>query len=266
MQHSAELERNSFAPVTLLICWNITTPHFVCSPFMSGSRLRRQEEGWGAPLVWGWGASFGAKPRHRHHRHIGTGCLGPRAPSVLVVRVLSGAVPSSKTHTEPLSSFVRRSNLMFQLYACHWMLTPNTGPRVPFENYPLYIGRGRGGGVYDADLAPLLIFLQQGTLTHSKLTQYRPLVRIFSFSFKSKIKKCQKSSSNNWIENICWAVKHLKEFKTSATCLVNGNPLSLHKAAIALVITKLFQPTNQGQKDIDFCLGGCYPCLVHHRC
>ena len=118
MQHSAELERNSFAPVTLLICWNITTPHFVCSPFMSGSRLRRQEEGWGAPLVWGWGASFGAKPRHRHHRHIGTGCLGPRAPSVLVVRVLSGAVPSSKTHTVPLSSFVRRSNLMFQLYLC----------------------------------------------------------------------------------------------------------------------------------------------------
>ena len=134
MQHNAELERNSFAPVTLLICWNITTPHFVCSPFMSGSRLRRQEEGWGAPLVWGWGASFGAKPRHRHHRHIGTGCLGPRAPSVLVVRVLSGAVPSSKTHTVPLSSFVRRSNLMFQLCACHWMLTSDTGPRVPFEN------------------------------------------------------------------------------------------------------------------------------------
>ena len=96
---------------------------FVCSPFMSGSRLRRQEEGWGAPpwlgVVGGRKASFGAKPRHRHHRHIGTGCLGPRAPSVLVVRVLSGAVPSSKTHTVPLSSFVRRSNLMFQLCACH---------------------------------------------------------------------------------------------------------------------------------------------------
>ena len=73
------------------------------------------------------------------------------------------------------------------------MLTSDTGPRVPFENYPVYIGGGRGGGFYDADLALLLIFLQQGTLTHSKLTQYRPLVRIFSFSFKSKINLLPKS-------------------------------------------------------------------------
>ena len=151
MQHSTELERKSFAPVILLICRNITTPHFVCSPFMSGSRLRRQEEGWGAPPWLGVGgrrkASFGAKPRHRHHRHIGTGCLGPRAPSLLVVGVLSGAVPSSKTHTVPLSSFLRRSFLMFQLYECHSMLTSDTGPRVPFENYPVYIGGGRGGWI-----------------------------------------------------------------------------------------------------------------------
>ena len=182
MQHSTELERKSFAPVILLICRNITTPHFVCSPFMSGSRLRRQEEGWGAPPWLGVGgrrkASFGAKPRHRHHRHIGTGCLGPRAPSLLVVGVLSGAVPSSKTHTVPLSSFVRR-----------------TGPRVPFENYSVYIGGGGGGGFYDADLAPLLIFLQQGTLTHSKLTQYRPLVRI------SKINLLPKSVKNLLFSN-----------------------------------------------------------------
>ena len=75
------------------------------------------------------------------------------------------------------------------------MLTSDTGPRVPFENYPVYMGGGRGG-VYDADLAPLLIFLQQGTLTHSKLTQYRPLVRIFSFSFKSKINPLPKSVKN----------------------------------------------------------------------
>ena len=129
-------------PVTLLICWNITT--------LLSAALSCRVQGWegkkkgGGPLPgWGWGASFGAKPRHRHHRHIGTGCLGPRAPSVLVVRVLSGAVPSSKTHTVPLSSFVRRSNLMFQLCACHWMLTSDTGPRVPFENYRVYIGGGR---------------------------------------------------------------------------------------------------------------------------
>ena len=75
------------------------------------------------------------------------------------------------------------------------MLTSDTGPRVPFENYPVYIGGGRGG-VYDADLAPLLIFLQQGTLTHSKLTQYWPLVRIFSFSFKSKINLLPKVVKN----------------------------------------------------------------------
>ena len=156
---------------------------FCLQPFHVGFKAEKARRRVGGPSLVGGGgrrkASFGAKPRHRHHRHIGTGCLGPRAPSLLVVRVLSGAVPSSKTHTVPLSSFVRR-----------------TGPRVPFENYPVYIGGGRGGGFYDADLALLLIFLQQGTLTHSKLTQYRPLVRIFSFSFKSKINLLPKVVKN----------------------------------------------------------------------
>ena len=104
------------------------------------------------------------------------------------------------------------------------MLTPDTGPRVPFENYPVYIGGGRGGGFYDADLAPLLIFLQQGTLTHSKLTQYRPLVRIFSFSFKSKINLLAKVVKNlPATSERKIAGEYLKDFKTSATCSENGN-------------------------------------------
>ena len=103
------------------------------------------------------------------------------------------------------------------------MLTSVTGPRVPFENYPVYIGGGRVGGFYDADLALLLIFLQQGTLTHSKLTQYRPLVRVFSFSLKSKINLLLKvfknlpATSERKIAGEC-----LKQFKTAATS-ENGN-------------------------------------------
>ena len=221
MQHSTELERKGFAPVILLICRNITTPLFVCSPFMSGSRLRRQEEGWGAPPWLGVGgrrkASFGAKPRHRHHRHIGTGCLGPRAPSLLVVGVLSGAVPSSKTHTVPLSSFVRRSNLMRAIECWH-----QTQDQEFFLKTTQFILEG-GGGFYDADLALLLIFLQQGTLTHSKLTQYRPLVRIFSFSFKSKINLLPKVVKNlPATSERKIAGEYLKQFKTSATS-ENGN-------------------------------------------